>query len=79
MTIKWQLGALRSNRKTFFGFPLNLAERSCKNSQSAGGPARCKSGPPIAWLVGVTIYCTIFQEQFSNSPPTRLFLRTKYF
>ena len=54
----------------FFGFHLHLAERCCKNLQSARGLARCKSGPAITWLVDVTIYCTIFQKQFINLPPT---------
>ena len=51
---QYQLGALRSNRKTFFGLHLYLAERCCKNPQTARGPAYCKSGPAIARLVGVT-------------------------
>ena len=45
----------------FFYLHLYLAGRSCQNPQSASGPARCKSGPAITWLVGVTFYCTIFQ------------------
>ena len=58
---------------------LCLAERRCENLQSARGLARCKSGPAITWLVDVTIHCTIFQKQFSISPPTSPVLRTKYF
>ena len=45
--------------------PLNtplLAERCCENLQSAKGLARCKFGPAITWLVGVAIYCTIFDN-----------------
>ena len=76
---QYQLRALRSNLKTFYGLHLHLVERCCENLQSARGPARCKSGPAITWLVSVTIYCTIFQQQFINSPPPRQFLRTKYF
>ena len=75
---QYQLRALRSNLKTFYGLHLYLAERCCKNLQSAKGPTPCKSGPAITWLVGVTIYCTIFQWQFINSPPPRQFLRSKY-
>ena len=52
--------ASRSDGETFF-FHLHLAGRSCENPQSARDPARCKSGPAITQLVGVTIYCTIFQ------------------
>ena len=59
---KYQLRALRSNLKTFYGLHLHLAERSCKNLLSVRGPARCKSGPAITCLVNVTYYCTIFQR-----------------
>ena len=41
---QYQLRALRSNLKTFFGFHLHLAERCWENLQSARGPGRCKSG-----------------------------------
>ena len=67
---QYQQGAPPWNRKTFFGLQLYLAKRCCENLQSARGPARSKFGPAIKWLVDVTIYCTIFQTQFSNSPPT---------
>ena len=67
---QYQLGAPSWNRKAFFSLHLHLAERCCKNLPRARGPARCKSGPAITWLVSVTIYCTIFQKQFSNSPLT---------
>ena len=53
--------ALCSNLNTFYGLYLHWAVRCCENLQSARGPARCKSGPAITWLVRVTIYCTIFQ------------------
>ena len=67
---QYKLRASSWNRKAFFGLHLYLAERCCENLLSARGPARCKSGLAITWLVDVTIYCTIFQKQFSNSPPT---------
>ena len=67
---QYQLGAPSWNRKIFFGLHLYFRERCCKNLQSARGLARCKSSPPITWLVDVTIYSTIFQKQFSISPPT---------
>ena len=57
---QYQLGA-SAQIVTFFSLPLHLAESSCKNPQSAGGPVRCKTGPEITRLVGVTIYCTVFQ------------------
>ena len=59
---QYQLMALGSNLKTFFGLHQHLAERCCKNLQSARGPARCKYGPAITWLVSVTIYYTIFNN-----------------
>ena len=52
---------LRSKLKTFYRLHLRLAERCFGNLQSARGPAQCKSGPAITWLVGVTINYTIFQ------------------
>ena len=35
---------------------------------STRSPAQCESGPEIPWLVRVTIYCNIFNN---NSPPLR--------
>ena len=60
---QYQLRALRSNLKTFYGLHQHLAERRCENLQSARGQARCKSGSAITWLVFTP----------------REFLRTKYF
>ena len=60
----------------FLGIHLYLAGSCCKNALSARGSALCKSGPEIACLVSVTIYCTIFSN---DSTPPRWFLRTKYF
>ena len=51
----------RAQMVRLFFLHLYLAGRSCEDPQSARGPARCKFGPAITWLVGVTIYCTIFQ------------------
>ena len=59
--------------RLFFYLHLYLAGRSCENPQSARGLVRCKSGPAITWLIGVTFCNIIFQTQFSNSPPPRLF------
>ena len=44
---QYQLGAPRSNPKTFFGLYLHLAERCCENLQSARGLARFKFGPAM--------------------------------
>ena len=54
-------GPPRSDGETFLGLHLFLAGRCCENPQSAMCPAQIKSGSAITWLVGVTIYCTIFQ------------------
>ena len=62
-----------------FGRILYLAEIGRKNLQSARDLERCKSGRAITCLVDVIIYCTIFQKQFSISPPTSPVLRKKYF
>ena len=51
----------RAQMVRLFFLHLYLAGRACENPQSARGLARRKSGPAITWLVGVTIYCTIFQ------------------
>ena len=77
--VHYQLRALLSSLKTSYGLHLYLAERCCENLQSARGPARCKSDPAISWLVSETIYCTIFQQQFSNSPPPRQFFAQNTF
>ena len=60
---QYQLRALRSSLKTFYGLhlPVYLAERRSENLQSAGAQLDENSGPAITWLESVTIYCTIFQ------------------
>ena len=62
-------GAQRLNGKTFFGLQPYLAGRCCDNPQTTRGPAHRKFGPEITWLVGVTIYCTMFQLQFTSTSP----------
>ena len=68
-------GALHLD-KTFFGLHLYSTGKYCKNpivpgAQLSVNPARAKT-----WFVGVTIYCTFFNN---NSPPPRQFLCKKYF
>ena len=53
--------ASRSDGETFFYLLLYLAGKSCENLQNARGQARCKSGPAITRLLGIAVYCTIFQ------------------
>ena len=55
--------------RLFFGLHLFLAERCCENPQSTRGPAQCKPGPRITWLLGIIIYCTSFQKQFTSNSP----------
>ena len=75
--------ALRSDGKTFFGLHLYLAGRSCEIPQVPETPlnvnpaqVRRLVGVTNAWLVGITIYCTLLQ---SHSPPPGQFLHKKYF
>ena len=58
-------GAPRSNGKTFFWCSPVFDRKILQKSQGAKGPTRCKSGQAITWFVGVTIYCTFFNN---NSP-----------
>ena len=46
--------------KIFFGLHIYLAGRCSENYEIARGYAQCKSARAIIWLVGETIYCTIF-------------------
>ena len=66
----------RSDDKTFFGLHLHLAGRCCKIRQVPGAP-RNVNPTQVSRLVGVTnirledatIYCTIFQQQFTSTSP----------
>ena len=66
-------GALRSD-KTFFGLHLYLARKILQKSQSAGAQLNVNPARAITWFVGVTSYCTFFNN---NSPPPRQFLCNK--
>ena len=72
---QYKLRVLRSNLRTFYGLHLHLTERCCKNFQSATGPAWCKIGPAITWLVGVNIYIVLF---FNNNSLIHLHLASFY-
>ena len=68
-------GAPRLCGKTFFGLHLYSAGRCCKNPQSARAPRNLNPArAAITKLVGVAIYCTIFNK---SSPPPRQFLGDK--
>ena len=53
--------APRLDYKAFFWSLPVFGRKRSQNPQSARGPAQCKSGPGITWLVSVTIYGTVFQ------------------
>ena len=54
-------GTPRSDIETFFGFHLYSAEDIAKISKVPGAPRNVNPARVITWLVGVIIYCTIFQ------------------
>ena len=56
--------------KTFFGLHLYLAGKYCQNPKVPGAQLNLNPARAIAWLVGVTIHCTFFNN---NSPPPRQF------
>ena len=69
-------GAPPSDGKTFFGLHLYLAGRCCKIPQVPGAPHNVNPaqvsrlvGETNTCLVGVTIYCTILQQQFTSTQP----------
>ena len=62
---------------TFFELHLYLARRCCKIPKNARGPAQCKFGTEIKWLVGVKL--PIVRFFISSSHPPRQFLCSKYF
>ena len=61
-------GAPRSNGKTFFSLLLYLAGKYCKNLEVPGAQLNVNPARAITWFVGVTIYCTFFNN---NPHPPR--------
>ena len=59
---------------TFFGLYLYLAGKYCENPKVPGSQLNVNPARAITSFVGVTIYCTFFDNK---SPPPRLFLRNK--
>ena len=43
-----------------FWYSPMLGRKSSENLKSTGGPRNINPGRAITWLVGITIYCTIF-------------------
>ena len=60
--------------RLFFGLHLYLAGKYCKNPKVPRAQFNLNPAPAVTWFVGVTIYCTFFNN---NSPPSRQFLCTK--
>ena len=58
----------RDHIRLFFGLHLYLAGKYCKNPKVPGAQLNVNPARTITWLVGVTIYCTFFNN---NSPPPR--------
>ena len=67
-------GTPRSNGKIFFGLHLYLAGKYCENSKVPRAQLDANPARAITWFVGVTIYCTCFNN---NSPPPRQVLCKK--
>ena len=56
--------------RLFWSLPV-FGRKMLRKPQSTNGPAQCKSGPGNNMLVGVTIYCTFFKNDFP--PPCQFF------
>ena len=59
-----------------FGLHLYLAGKFCENLKVSVAQLNVNPARAITWFVGVTIYCTIFNN---NSHPPRQFLCNKIF
>ena len=57
--------------KILFGFHLYLAGKYCKNPKVPRAQLNVNPARTTTWFVGVTIYCTFFNN---NSPPPSQFL-----
>ena len=65
-----------SDGKTFCGFHLYLPRRCCKNLEKPRGLHNVNPARAITWFVGVTNYCTIFQQHFTSTSPVFTPLKT---
>ena len=61
-------GAPRSY-KTFFDLNLYLAGKYCENPKVPGVQLNVNPNLAIIWFVGVTIYCTFFNNKFTSTWP----------
>ena len=57
----------RAQIRLFFGLHLYLAGKYCKNPQVPGAQLNVNPARAIAWFVGVTFYCTFFND--NSLPP----------
>ena len=64
----------RAQIRLLFGFHLYLAEKYCKNPKVPGAQLNVNPARAKAWFVGVTMYCTFFNN---NSPRPCQFLCNK--
>ena len=64
----------RAQIRFFFGLHLYLAGKYCKNLEVPGAQLNVNPAQAATWFVGVTIYCTFFNN---NSPTSRQFLYNK--
>ena len=56
----------RAQITLFFGLHQYLAKKYCENLKVSGAQLIVNPARAITWFVGVTIYCTFFNN---NSPP----------
>ena len=52
----------RAQVRLFFGLHLYLAVKYCENLKVPGAQLNVNTARAIAWFVGVTIYCTFFND-----------------
>ena len=64
----------RTQVRLFFGLHLHLAGNYCENPKVPVAQLNVNLARAITWFVGVTIYCTFFND---NSSPPRQFLCKK--
>ena len=60
--------------KLVFGLHLYLVGKYCENPKVPGAQFSVNPARAITWFVGVTIYCTFFNN---NLPPPRQFLSNR--
>ena len=64
----------RAQIRLFLVFTCIWKGKFCKTTKVPGAQPNVNPAPAISWFVGVTIYCTFFNN---NTPPPRQFLCNK--